>query len=274
MPESNEHSSYLLGVSQQELERLQFQHGVWGPVAEKFLGRLNVASGWRCLDVGAGLGFVTMHLRECVSETGEVTALDPSQSYLDWLRKQTDDNGWKNVICVQGTAENTALPSRYDDLIMVRWVIAFVPEPEKFLLLLSNALRIGRIIAIQDYYYEGLSLFPRGGMWDTMPDIVRTYYCPGGGDAHVTGKIPSIFRKNGMELLDFTPTCLSRGPISGVMGWAHRFFSLHIPHMVEKGMISPEQADALMVDWNTHRQNPDTVFFSPLVVDVAGIAHR
>lgn len=44
--------------------------------------------------------------------------------------------------------------------------------------------------------------------------------------------------------------------------------------MVEKGMISPEQADALMVDWNTHRQNPDTVFFSPLVVDVVGIAHR
>ena len=179
MPESNEHDSYLLGVNQQELERLQFQHGVWGPVTRKFLSRLNVERGWRCLDVGAGPGLVSMDLRELVGETGEVTALDPSQSYLDWLRKQTDDNGWKNVICVQGTAENTALPSRYDDLIMVRWVIAFVPEPEKFLLLLSNALRIGRIIAIQDYYYEGLSLFPRGGMWDTMPDIVRTYFCPG-----------------------------------------------------------------------------------------------
>jgi SAM-dependent methyltransferase len=274
MSESNEHAGYLLGVNQQELERLQFQHGVWGPVTKKFLGRLNVGKGWRCLDVGAGPGLVSIDLRELAGETGEVTALDPSEFYLNWLRKQASDKGWANVKCIQGTAENTALPSRYYDLIFVRWVIAFVPDPEEFLLPLFNALRIGGIIAIQDYYYEGLSLFPRGGIWDTMPDIVRAYYRSGGGDAYVIGKIPAIFRKHGLELSDFTPTCLSGGPTSGVSDWAHRFFSLHIPLMAEKGVISREQADALMADWNAHRQNPDTLFFSPLVVDVAGIVRR
>ena len=79
MPQSNNHGSYLLGVNQQELERLQFQHGVWGHVTKKFLGRLNVGNGWRCLDVGAGPGLVSMDLRELVGQTGEVTALDPSQ---------------------------------------------------------------------------------------------------------------------------------------------------------------------------------------------------
>jgi hypothetical protein len=58
------------------------------------------------------------------------------------------------------------------------------------------------------------------------------------------------------------------------MEWAHRFFLLHIPLMAEKGVISREQADALMADWNAHRRNPDTLFFSPLVVDVAGIVRR
>ena len=274
MPESNQHGGYLLGVNQQELERLQFQHGVWGSVTKKFLGRLNVGRGWRCLDVGAGPGFVSMDLRELVGETGEVTALDPSQFYLDWLRKQTEDKGWTNVKRVQGTAENTAFPSRSYDLIFVRWVIGFVPDPERFLTPLFRAVRIGGIIAIQDYYYEGLSLFPRGGIWDTMPDIVRAYYHSGGGDAYVVGRIPAIFRKHNLELLDFTPTCLSGGPTSGVTEWAHRFFSLHIPLMEEKGIISREQADALMADWNAHLQNPDTLFFSPLVVDVAGIARR
>ena len=274
MPESNEDDSYLLGVNQQELERLQFQHGVWGPVTRKFLSRLNVERGWRCLDVGAGPGLVSMDLRELVGETGEVTALDPSEFYLNWLRKHASDKGWANVKCIQGTAECTALPSRSYDLIFIRWVIAFVPDPEKFLLPLCNALRTGGIIAVQDYYYEGLSLFPHGGIFDTIPDIVRAYYRSGGGDAYVTGKIPAIFRRHGLELIDFTPTCLSGGPASGVMEWAHRFFSLHIPLMVEKGVISREQADALMADWNAHRQNPDTLFFSPLVVDVAGIARR
>jgi len=44
--------------------------------------------------------------------------------------------------------------------------------------------------------------------------------------------------------------------------------------MAEKDVISREQADALMADWNAHRQNPDSLFFSPLVVDVAGIDRR
>jgi SAM-dependent methyltransferase len=274
MPESGEHNSYLLGVNQRELERLQFQHGVWGPVTRKFLSRLNVGRGWRCLDVGAGPGLVSVDLRELVGETGEVIALDPSQFYLDFLKKQASDRGWTNVKCLQGTAESVLLSSRSFDLIFVRWVIAFVPDPEKFLLPLFSALRTGGVIAIQDYYYEGLSLFPHGGIWDTIPDIVRAYYRSGGGDAYVTGRIPAIFRKHGLELTDFTPTCLSGGPASGVMEWAHRFFSLHIPIMAGKGLISPGQAEALMADWNAHRQNPDALFFSPLVVDVAGTARR
>jgi SAM-dependent methyltransferase len=274
MPEFNENGSYLLGVNQQELERLQFQHSVWGPVTNKFFGRLNVRRGWRCLDVGAGPGLVSMDLHGLIGETGEVTALDPSQFYLDWLKKQASDKGWTNVKCIQGTAESAALPSRSYDFIFVRWVIAFVPDPEKFLLPLFNALRTGGIIAIQDYYYEGLSLFPHVGIWDTMPDIVRAYYRSGGGDAYVTGKIPALFRKHELELIDFTPTCLSGGPTSGIMEWAHRFFSLHIPLMAEKGVISHEQADTLTADWNAHRQNPDALFFSPLVVDVAGIDRR
>jgi len=274
MSESNEQNSYLLGVNQQELERLQFQHTVWGHVTKKFLGRLNVGKGWRCLDVGAGPGFVSMELRELVGETGEVTALDPSQFYLEWLKKQVSNKGWANVHCVQGTAESADLPSQYYDLIFVRWVIAFVPDPEKFLIPLFSFLRTGGILAIQDYYYEGLSLFPRGGPWDVMADIVRAYYRFGGGDAYIAATIPTIFRKHGLNVVDFTPTCLSGGPTSGVMEWAHRFFSTHVPLMAQKGLISSEQAEALMADWNAHRQNPDALFFSPLVVDIAGSRSR
>jgi SAM-dependent methyltransferase len=271
--ESDKNDKYLLGVNQLELERLQFQHTVWGSVTKKFLQRLNVRQGWQCLDVGAGPGLVSMDLRELVGATGDITALEPSQFYLDSLRQQADSRGWTNIHCVKGTAEDAAFPSCSFDLIFVRWVIAFVPDPEQFLAPLFRALRPGGVIAIQDYYYEGLSLFPRGGIWDTMPDIVRAYYRSGGGDTYVTGKIPAIFRKHGIEIVDFSPTCLSGGPTSGVMEWAQRFFSLHIPLMAEKGIISQAQADELMADWNAHRKNPDALFFSPLVVDVAGRAH-
>ena len=270
MSESNKQDEYLLGVNQKELERLQFQHGVWGHVTRKFLERLGVSNGWRCLDVGAGPGLVSLDLREMIGESGHVTALEPSAFYLDWLRAEAARRKWDNIVCLQGTAEQADLPVEAYDLVFVRWVVAFVSDPETFLARLVTTLRPGGIIAVQDYYYEGLSLYPHGGLWDGMPDIVRAYYRSGGGDAYVTGTIPEIFNKHGVQLIDFHPTCLAGGPTSGIMEWAHRFFSLHVPLMAEKGIISREDSHRLLAEWQAHRENQNTLFFSPLVVDVAG----
>jgi SAM-dependent methyltransferase len=273
MSESNYQPEYLLGVNQQELERLRFQHSVWGPVTRRFFQRVGVQKGRRCLDVGAGPGFVTFDLRELVGDAGEVTALEPSELYLNWLRGQVEKKGWSNVTCIQGTAEQSPLPARHYDLVFVRWVIAFVTDAERFLTQLFATLKPGGIIAIQDYYYEGLSLYPHGGAWDTMPGIVRAYYRLGGGDPYVTARIPEIFARHGLDLIDFTPTCLSGGPSSDIMEWAHQFFDLHVPLMAEKKIISREQATGLQADWRAHRENPLTLFFSPIVVDVAGRLH-
>jgi SAM-dependent methyltransferase len=246
------------------------QRNLYCDCGSLFAESTGVQEGWRCLDVGAGPGLVSIDLREMVGENGEVVALDPSDFYLNWLRNQVAERGWNNVSCIQGTAEQTPLPSERYDLVFVRWVVAFVPDLEKFLTRLFATLRPGGVIAIQDYYCEGLSLYPRGGPCDKIPDIVRAYYRSGGGDAYVTGRIPGIFAKHGLRVVDFTPTCLAGGPTSDVMEWAHRFFSLHIPLMAEKGIISSEQAGQLLTDWQRHRQNQETLFFSPLVVDVAG----
>ena len=93
MPEQPQQNEYLLGVNPAELERLRFQHRVWRDVTERLFDRVNVQCGWKCLDVGARPGFVTMDLRDRVGESGEVTALEPSPLYLGWLRGISDEKG-------------------------------------------------------------------------------------------------------------------------------------------------------------------------------------
>lgn len=266
---SNE-SDYLLGINQTELDRLQFQHDVWGGVTGAFFDRLGVGAGWKCLDVGAGPGLVSADLRGRVGETGEVAALEPSEMFLGWFRAQVERKGWKNVRALTGSAEGAELPAGHFDLVFVRWVIAFVPDAEAFLAPLIRALKPGGVIAIQDYYYEGLSLFPRGGAFDRMPDVVRAYYKSGGGDAYITGRLPGLFRKMGLEVVDFSPHQLAGGPKSAPFQWAQRFFLPHIPLMAEKGLITEEEANAHTADWLAHAANPDALFFSPVVVDAAG----
>ena len=106
MPKTSD--AYLLGVNQEELARLQFQHQVWGQLTNAFFDRLGVGTGWHCLDVGAGPGFVAMDLRNRVGENGVVTLLEPSQLYLDWFKKETEAHGWSNVRCASSS------PARLD----------------------------------------------------------------------------------------------------------------------------------------------------------------
>jgi SAM-dependent methyltransferase len=261
---------YLLGVNQSELERLRFQHGVWKENTDSFLDRLKIQKGWKCLDVGAGPGFVSMDLRERVGPKGEVTALEPSELYLAWLAKQSTKKRWKNIRTLQGTAETAELPKNHYNLIFVRWVIAFVPDPVKFLLPLINSLKKGGTLALMDYWYEGLSLYPQGGAFDGAAQAVRKYYHSGGGDPYVTGKIPELLRAQKLKVVDFTPTQIAGGPDSGIIEWAHRFFVPHLPLMAEAGSCTKEEAEAMAQDWLTHRKNANTIFFTPIVVHIAG----
>ncbi len=261
---------YLLGVNDSELDRLRFQHTVWGPLTRDFCARLGVKAGWKCLDAGSGPGLVTMDLRELVGPAGEVTALEPSPFYLEQCRKETAEKGYNNIHFVQGKVEDTTLPSNEFDLVFSRWVLSFAPDPEKFIVPLIQSLKPGGILAVQDYYYEGLSLWPLGGPFDGMADVVRTYYRAAGGDPYVTGKLPGLFRTHGASLIEFSPHLLAGGPQSPIMEWAHRFFTTHTQAMVEQGAVSQKKGYAMVADWHNHRNNPDALFFSPIVVDVAG----
>jgi len=260
----------LAGADQMELEQLHSQHLVWRDFTERFLNRLHVGTGWKCLDVGSGPGYVAMDILQRVGPSGHVTLLEPSTLFLDWFRAKAGREQWKNVDLVQGTVEGAKMPRGKYDLIFVRLVLSFVSNPENFLVRLFQLLRKGGVLAVQDYFYEGLSLFPRGGIWDRMPDVIRRYYESAGGNPYVTGSLPSFFRRYGLKLVDFQPNVLTGRPGTPAFEWADSFFALHTPRMVERGLISQPEGDALIADWNDHKNNPDAIFFSPIVLDVAG----
>lgn len=261
---------YLLGANNAELQRLQFQHNVWKGITEGFFSRLNLQKGIKTLDAGAGPGFVSLDLLERTGTESEITILEPSELFINYIKDYAVKNKIDNFKFINDTVENADLSRGYYDFIYLRWVIAFAANRESFMAKLVNSLAPGGIIAIQDYAYEGISLYPRGGAFDEIPDTVKKYYNSTGGDPYVTTEIPKMFKKHGIELIDFTPNVLAGNPKSGVYEWANKFFSTHIQFMADKGIVPQEKADAMLADWIEHRKNEDSIFFSPIVVDVAG----
>jgi len=261
---------YVLGVSDYELNRLQFQHGVWKEITDTFLNKLGITNGSRVLDAGAGPGFVAMDLLSRVGTNGEVTALEPSEMYVHYSTNFVNENKIQNLIVIDGTVETAELPREYYDVIFARWVISFVPDADEFLERLLAALKPGGIIAFMDYAYEGLALFPKGGAFDKMADAVRAYWIHGGGDPYIGARLPKMFRERNIEMKEYYPVAQCGGPQSGVFQWADKFFDVHIQQMVDLGIVSQTDGDALHADWIAHRSDQDSVFISPTITVIAG----
>ena len=266
----NKNKEYILGTNQTELKRLEFQHEVWKEITDSFLVKLKIQKGWKCLDVGAGPGLVSLDLRNIIGESGEITVIEPSEFYLNYFKERCGKNNFQNIKFIQGILEDTALDEEYYDLIFLRWVIDFVKEPENFLLKLFSALKKGGVIAIQDYNYEGLGLYPKGGAFDKVAEYIRAYYRAGGGDPYFISRIPAILKKNKFSLEEYTPVGLAGDSQSGVFEWVNRFLTGHFNTLADLKIITEKEIAEVRNDWEEHKKNPDTVLFSPIVVNVSG----
>ena len=260
-------STYPLGTSASELDRLAFQHEVWGGVTRAFLDKAGVRAGWRALDLGAGPGFVVEDLRARVGEKGSVVALDESPRWIEHLEGVVRERGWSNVRCVRARIEEAELPAASFDIVFARWVISFVADPRAALERVAAWVKPGGYVAIQDYNHEGVSVFPESAGFVAVVRATRAMYARSGGNAWIAGRLPSLFRAVNLELVSMTPNAMCGGPESGVFRWADLFFPHFSAAMETQGLLSPEERRRFLAEWEERRSDPDAVFFSPFVVD-------
>jgi SAM-dependent methyltransferase len=260
---------YVLGADPSEVERLQFQQEVWGPLSDRFLDRLSLRAGSTCLDGGCGPGFVLASLSARVGPRGHVIGLDQSAVMIEHARQLIETRKLDNVSLVQCALEEFSPQGPRFDLIWLRWVLSFPAEPERIVHRLASHLRPGGWLAIQDYNHHGLSLFPDSPGFRAVIEATRALYRQGGGDAFIAGRLPGILRRSGLELVELTPNVLAGGPQSAVFRWGGLFFPAFSAKMVEAGLLSAADRAAFLREWEERKNDTDALFFSPILCDMA-----
>jgi len=266
-------SDYPLGTDPLELERLGFQHQVWSPVTNAFFERLGVEPGMRVLDLGCGPGFVSLDLGQRVGPTGSVVALDEAKHWTEWLALKAKERGFANVKTICARIQDADLQASSFDLIFSRWVFSFLPDPSAVATMLTRCLKPGGLLAIEDYNHEGVSIFPESEGFRAVVRATRALYKTSGGDQFVMGRIPAIFAAAGLETVEVHPNVLCGGPTSGAFRWADSFFPRYSAIYEQKGLMTAEERKLFLAEWEARKQNPLTLFYSPMVVDAAGRKH-
>ena len=261
-------SRYPLGTSDEELERLRFQHEVWGPVTGAFLDRIGVQPGARCLDLGCGPGFVALELAERVGEAGTVVALDESPRWIAHVEREARERRVTNLRGLRSTVEAAPLEPGSFDLVFARWVFSFLPDPAAVVRRLAPALAPGGLLAVQDYNHEGISLFPGSEGFRAVVRATRELYARSRGDTWIAARMPGIMRAAGLQVREVRPTVICGGPGSPAFRWAGAFFPHFSGKMLAEGLLSPAERERFLAEWAERERDPDALFFSPIVVDV------
>lgn len=167
--------------------RLELLEKHLDPLTQRRLVELGIAPGWRCLEVGGGLGSVARWLSKRVGPEGRVAVTDLDTRHLQ-ARTMPNTEVWKHDVTVD------PLPESHYDLIHARWLLYHLPDPEKVCHSMVRALRPGGKVLIEDVDFFPLAAARSRPFADAMLAIASAVGEPVGHDGVWAAQVlPQLF---------------------------------------------------------------------------------
>jgi ubiquinone/menaquinone biosynthesis C-methylase UbiE len=142
-------SDYVLGHADGERLRLIRQARLLAPATEHFLRDAGIVSGMRVLDIGCGVGDVTILVAQLVGPAGSVVSIDLDQASIETAKKRAGAVGLANTTFRRADIA-TFTDAEPFDAIVGRLVLEFLPDPAAAISRLCALLRGGGIMALQE----------------------------------------------------------------------------------------------------------------------------
>jgi SAM-dependent methyltransferase len=166
------------------------------------LERLGLSSGWRCVDVGAGGGDVSVALAEMVGRDGRVYAVDSDPRTRDEVARAAAAHA--QVIALTQAGEDLSLPEEVD-LAFCRFLLLHVHEPLAVVRMMAASVRTGGWVVVQE------PITSAGRIAGTP------FSMPGARHPDVGAILPALVRDVGLEVIDAwaeAPAGVGPGPVS------------------------------------------------------------
>lgn len=151
---------YALGYTHAEHDRLIRQALRIAPITERLFREAGICQGQRVLDLGSGVGDVSMLLAQIVGASGEVVGIERDANSIGLATERVRAAGFANVRFIQ--ADATEIPNDEPfDAVVGRFILMFLPDPASVLRSLIRMLKPGGVIAFQEPSWSPFLAFNR-----------------------------------------------------------------------------------------------------------------
>ena len=241
---------YVFGTADDEIQRLKLQHVVWRPETTAAWKAAQFARGQTLLDVGCGPGHATMDLADIVGPKGQIIAIDQSQRFLDYLEQTARDRRIENIRTINHDLATYDFDGIQADGAWLRWVLAFIPHPERVIERLARAIKPGGRVVIHEYYaYETWKLIPPSVAHIHFVEKVITTWRESGGEPNIALQLPAMLESVGFEIIGLRTITEIISPRDHRWNWPATFVVSGTERLVELGHFTRDEANVVRRDF-------------------------
>jgi 2-polyprenyl-3-methyl-5-hydroxy-6-metoxy-1,4-benzoquinol methylase len=234
---------YPLGYSELEARRLAEQGALLEDLTVDVFRRAGLREGMTVLDIGCGVGDVTLLAARLVGPKGAVLGIDRAASSVQAARVRATALGVAHARFEQADLASFESDQTFDALVG-RLVLLYLPDPGGTLKRLSQYLRPGGIVAFQEFDMTATSQVPAGELFVKVRSWLLAAFTAAGAELDMGTKLYPSFLRAGFPSPDMTAaTLVACGPATTGYGYAVGVLRSLLPWIERTGIASAAEID-------------------------------
>lgn len=229
---------YPIGENERQTQRLITQAQLYNPFTRGFFRAAGITPGMQVLELGSGVGDVSLLLAELVGPSGRVVGVELAANAAETAHARVRAAGWRNVEFVTGDILAVDLPEDLDAAVG-RFILMWLPDPLEVLRRVSGLLHSGGVLAFQDNDFSfSFTVTPALAIMDQLARLLNPIQeIPGGPDFHMGMRMPRLYREIGMP----PPQLTFDAPVGTGANWTGYEYiaetvEMLVPRMKESGI--------------------------------------
>lgn len=263
----SELESYVLGHSDEELVRLERQAELFSEATEAILSLAGLRTGMRVLDLGCGVGDVSLIAARLVGPEGRVVGIDRAEEALSTARRRVAAAGLSNVSFESRDIEALGDVEPFDAVIG-RFILMHLPRSAAILADLRSVVVPNGLLAFIEMDISSSSAVPPMPLFTRCLDWITTLYRRAGMEPDMGSKLYGVFRAAGLAPHLHGICRVEGGPDATAYDYIAETIRTMSPNLQKLGLATAEEldVDTLSARLRQASLEADTCFVFPRFV--------
>jgi SAM-dependent methyltransferase len=249
---SSDTTHYVLGHTEEELARLQRQAEFFAEPTAEILTSAGLSEGMRVLDVGCGVGDVSLIAADLVGATGSVVGLDRSDAALSVARARAAATQRDWVGFEVGDVNNLGDVRSYDAVIG-RFILLHMTSPADTLRRLAGQVRSDCVVSFIEMDIGTATAVPGFPLFDLCMGWIVEMYLRAGFEPNMGSKLYGAFRAAGLSPQLAGSCRVEAGPTPAALDYITDSIRSALPALEKLGIATPEEVQIESLNDRLHR---------------------